>query len=181
MGKEVQNSIFCPENWIFANSAASIKGFWFASKRAVWLRNGFVIGLLITAVGNDSHLRCPKSFARFSLRRISTAASPPPRLTPPPAALGSVVRTLTCGSRRGTAIPKESTPFGVLSFGAGDRTRTGTVLRPRDFKSLVSTIPPHRRGEIILSRREMHRQGTSLSVFLTPAEFRSVPNPGCAF
>ena len=30
------------------------------------------------------------------------------------------------------------------SSGAGDRTRTGTGLLPRDFKSLVSTIPPHR-------------------------------------
>ena len=29
--------------------------------------------------------------------------------------------------------------------GAGDRTRTGTVLLPGDFKSPVSTIPPHRR------------------------------------
>ena len=28
--------------------------------------------------------------------------------------------------------------------GAGDRTRTGTVLLPGDFKSPVSTIPPHR-------------------------------------
>ena len=28
--------------------------------------------------------------------------------------------------------------------GAGDGTRTRTVLPPRDFKSLVSTIPPHR-------------------------------------
>ena len=29
--------------------------------------------------------------------------------------------------------------------GAGDRTRTGTVLLPGDFKSPVSAIPPHRR------------------------------------
>ena len=29
--------------------------------------------------------------------------------------------------------------------GAGYRTRTGTTERPRDFKSLVSTIPPIRR------------------------------------
>ena len=32
-----------------------------------------------------------------------------------------------------------------LPDGAGDRTRTGTVLLPGDFKSPVSTIPPHRR------------------------------------
>ena len=29
--------------------------------------------------------------------------------------------------------------------GAGDRTRTGTAFLPGDFKSPVSTIPPHRR------------------------------------
>ena len=29
-------------------------------------------------------------------------------------------------------------------FGAEGRTRTGTELPPRDFKSLVSTIPPLR-------------------------------------
>ena len=33
----------------------------------------------------------------------------------------------------------------IFIFGAGDRTRTGTVLLPGDFKSPVSTIPPHRR------------------------------------
>ena len=32
-----------------------------------------------------------------------------------------------------------------LPDGAGDRARTGTVLLPGDFKSPVSTIPPHRR------------------------------------
>ena len=31
-----------------------------------------------------------------------------------------------------------------IDFGAGDRTRTGTVSLPGDFKSPVSTIPPHR-------------------------------------
>ena len=31
-----------------------------------------------------------------------------------------------------------------IEFGAGDRTRTGTVSLPGDFKSPVSTIPPHR-------------------------------------
>ena len=36
--------------------------------------------------------------------------------------------------------------FGQNCFfgGAGDRTRTGTVLLPEDFKSAVSTISPHR-------------------------------------
>ena len=39
-----------------------------------------------------------------------------------------------------TALPRDIKLFG----GAGDRTRTGTVLLPEDFKSAVSTIPPHR-------------------------------------
>ena len=33
----------------------------------------------------------------------------------------------------------------LIPDGAGDRTRTGTVFLPGDFKSPVSTIPPHRR------------------------------------
>ena len=32
--------------------------------------------------------------------------------------------------------------------GARDRTRTGTALRPRDFKSPMSTIPPRGHGAI---------------------------------
>ncbi len=31
----------------------------------------------------------------------------------------------------------------VVSIGAGGRTRTGTAVRPTDFKSVVSAIPPH--------------------------------------
>ena len=38
-----------------------------------------------------------------------------------------------------TALPRD-----MKFCGAGDRTRTGTVLLPEDFKSAVSTIPPHR-------------------------------------
>ena len=33
--------------------------------------------------------------------------------------------------------------LGLFLLGAGGRTRTGTELPPRDFKSLASTIPPH--------------------------------------
>ena len=33
--------------------------------------------------------------------------------------------------------------FLLFFSGAGDETRTRTVLPPRDFKSLVSAIPPH--------------------------------------
>ena len=40
--------------------------------------------------------------------------------------------------------PERGHPFGCPLSGAGDRTRTGTRLPARDFKSLVSTIPPHR-------------------------------------
>ena len=35
--------------------------------------------------------------------------------------------------------------------GVGDRTRTGTVFLPEDFKSSVSTIPPHRHSFFILA------------------------------
>ena len=39
-----------------------------------------------------------------------------------------------------------STPrYRICTGGAGDRTRTGTAFLPGDFKSPVSTIPPHRR------------------------------------
>ena len=31
----------------------------------------------------------------------------------------------------------------IVSIGAGGRTRTGTAVRPTDFKSVVSAIPPH--------------------------------------
>ena len=47
---------------------------------------------------------------------------------------------------------KEASKRMPLFSGAGDRTRTGTRLPARDFKSLVSTIPPHRRGANTVSR-----------------------------
>ena len=34
--------------------------------------------------------------------------------------------------------------FGLYLFGAGGGARTRTAVGPRDFKSLVSAIPPHR-------------------------------------
>ena len=43
-------------------------------------------------------------------------------------------------SRKKSQCPQRASRF----FGAGDRTRTGTQKPARDFKSLVSTIPPHR-------------------------------------
>ena len=45
---------------------------------------------------------------------------------------------------RPQAAPNKSTPYGVLLFGAADETRTRTLLPARDFKSLVSAIPPQR-------------------------------------
>ncbi len=39
-----------------------------------------------------------------------------------------------------STIPKQQIPgSGICCFGAGNRTRTGTLLTARDFKSLVST------------------------------------------
>ena len=36
----------------------------------------------------------------------------------------------------------------IADFGAGGGARTRTVVTPRDFKSLVSAIPPHRQAGI---------------------------------
>ena len=44
-----------------------------------------------------------------------------------------------------TALSRDIAILSFTGIGAGDRTRTGTVLLPGDFKSPVSTIPPHRR------------------------------------
>ena len=40
---------------------------------------------------------------------------------------------------------KADTPMGICFFGAGDRTRTGTLSPAVDFESTTSTIPSHRR------------------------------------
>lgn len=42
--------------------------------------------------------------------------------------------------------------------GAGNRTRTGTLKPARDFKSLVSTIPPHRQMYLYSSTEKRVRQ-----------------------
>ena len=39
---------------------------------------------------------------------------------------------------------KKEHPYGVLFFGAGDRTRTGTPSLAADFESATSTISSHR-------------------------------------
>ncbi len=44
--------------------------------------------------------------------------------------------------------PELSSRFVLFVYGAGGRTRTGTSLRTRDFKSLASTIPPHQHLEV---------------------------------
>ena len=78
-------------------------------------------------------------------QRLSAGLESPPgtrRLAPPSPGLGRVKRS---------PIPKSAAPArGAADFGAGDRTRTGTLLPTRDFKSLVSTIPPHRRINTII-------------------------------
>ena len=78
-------------------------------------------------------------------KRLSAGLESPPgtrRLAPPSPGLGRVKRS---------PIPKSAAPArGAADFGAGDRTRTGTLLPTRDFKSLVSTIPPHRRINTII-------------------------------
>ena len=43
---------------------------------------------------------------------------------------------------------KREPPVGVLFFGAGDRTRTGTLSPAVDFESTTSTIPSHRQVSI---------------------------------
>ena len=48
------------------------------------------------------------------------------------------------GRRRTSGDRQKTRPKRVRFFGAGNRTRTGTLKPARDFKSLVSTIPPHR-------------------------------------
>ena len=45
--------------------------------------------------------------------------------------------------------------FTFILFGAAGRTRTGTELPPRDFKSLVSAISPQRRIRTKQRRREV--------------------------
>ena len=46
-----------------------------------------------------------------------------------------------------------------LLFGAGGPIRTGTASRPGDFKSPVSTIPPHRHAQILYhSPRRVSRE-----------------------
>ena len=54
-------------------------------------------------------------------------------------------RTRTCDLRVMSPTSYQLLYSAIFIFGAGDRTRTGTVLLPGDFKSPVSTIPPHRR------------------------------------
>src|SRR3954471_16759044 len=49
----------------------------------------------------------------------------------------------------------------LLKAGADARTRTGTGLLPRDFKSLASTIPPRPRGTTPAHARESHARAAS--------------------
>ena len=62
--------------------------------------------------------------------------------------------------------------FGLLFFGAGDRTRTGTALRPRDFKSLVSTIPPHQQVSVILAQFSFSVKGDKCRLMVLLSSLR---------
>ena len=57
-------------------------------------------------------------------------------------------RTRTCGLRVMSPTSCQllhAAIYYCVRYGAGDRTRTGTLSPAGDFKSPVSTIPPHRR------------------------------------
>ena len=47
--------------------------------------------------------------------------------------------------RRGVGLPSRAF-LGLLGWPAGGRTRTDMALRPADFESAVSTVPPHPHG-----------------------------------
>ena len=49
-----------------------------------------------------------------------------------------------CSDKSFFSAAKSRPPLGERLFGAGGRTRTGTTQASEDFKSAVSTIPPHR-------------------------------------
>ena len=60
-----------------------------------------------------------------------------------PGGAGRLGRTLTCGSSR--RYKNMGYPgWGIPYFGAGDRTRTGTLSPAVDFESTTSTISSHR-------------------------------------
>ena len=61
-------------------------------------------------------------------------------------------------------------------FGAGNRTRTGTLLPARDFKSLVSTIPPHRRI-LCLLYHVLWKVSSGGAVFAVPPRFSPASVP----
>ena len=77
----------------------------------------------------------------------------------------------------GIASTKKSTPHRGALLGAGDRTRTGTRLPARDFKSLVSTIPPHRRARILYHSREKVSRKKGAALPLPCAAWISLQRP----
>ena len=85
------------------------------------------------------------------------------------------IRLRRTGPRMGRRHQK-GTPFRGRLFGAGGRTRTGTGLLPEDFKSPVSTVPPHRRVLIIYHGR----QDSSSRTRWTDCTRRAYTTPVCA-
>ena len=98
--------------------------------------------------------RCPVAVPDALLGANAFVARRPLPLAPLPAPApggGRVApRTLTSGS---SPRHQKRAPKRVLFFGAGGRTRTGTVSPPVDFESTTSTIPSHRLVCIIENRR----------------------------
>ena len=91
-----------------------------------------------------------------------------------PAAVAGI-RLRRTGSRMGRRHQK-GTPFRGRLSGAGGRTRTGTGLLPGDFKSPVSTVPPHRRALIIYHGS----QDSSSRTRWTDCTRRAYTTPVCA-
>ena len=82
-------------------------------------------------------------FLAFPLHRsVSQSKKEPPDHSGSSCGCGG--RTRTSGLRVMSPTSYQLLYSAIFKSGAGDRTRTGTVLLPGDFKSPVSTIPPHR-------------------------------------
>ena len=60
---------------------------------------------------------------------------------------------------------KADTQMGICFFGAGDRTRTGTLSPAVDFESTTSTIPSHRHGAHILYYKSREKSSKTFSLF----------------
>ena len=85
----------------------------------------------------------PDAFAGICLRQTASLLGPPVLQ----AFAGICLRQTA--SLLGPPVLQWRPPKGGRHCGAGGRTRTGTGSLPGDFKSPVSTVPPHRRTDIL--------------------------------